>query len=49
MPGPRAELLVLHFKLVCSLHGGVYARAKEHARKSETSVYINSPIVTKKW
>ena len=26
------ELWLLRFGLVCSLHGGVYARAKEHTR-----------------
>ena len=26
------QLWVLHLGFVCSLHGGIYARAKEHAR-----------------
>ena len=42
------QLWVLHFGLVFSLHGGFYARAKEHAR-SQTLGHINSPTVIKKW
>ena len=26
------QLRMLYFELVCSLHGGAYARTKEHAR-----------------
>ena len=34
------KLWLLHFGLVCSLHGGVYARAKEHAHSQRCYILL---------